>query len=268
MTQTPLNPTGLDAYQPSEIARRIEEAGVRKAHLPFVRLMTLAVLAGAFIALGGAFYTVTIAGADPISGPVRLLGGAAFSLGLILVIVGGAELFTGNALIVMAWVDRRVSLQELSRNWVIVYCGNLIGALMLVALMALSGLPQGASAEAARAIAEGKMALDPVSAFFRGVACNLLVCLAVWLSFAARDAAGKILAIVWPITAFVALGFEHSIANMYLIPIGLTAGASGDLMDIIANLLPVTLGNIVGGAGGVALAYRLAYGSQAGGSTS
>jgi formate/nitrite transporter len=112
------------------------------------------------------------------------------------------------------------------------------------------------------------MALDPVSAFFRGVACNLLVCLAVWLSFAARDAAGKILAIVWPITAFVALGFEHSIANMYLIPIGLAAGASGGFMDIAANLLPVTLGNIVGGASGVALAYRLAYGSQAGGSAS
>ncbi len=254
------NPTGIDAYKPAAIAELVEQAGVAKAGLPLVQLVALAALAGAFIALGAAFYTVTMTGVDGGYGPARLLGGVAFSLGLILVIVGGAELFTGNALIVMAWVDRRVSLTALLRNWGIVYLGNFAGAVILAGLVALSGILDGAVGETARRIAAGKMALGFEEAFFRGILCNVLVCLAVWLTVAARTVVGKIFAILWPITAFVALGFEHSVANMYMIPAGIAAGAPGGLSEFAANLVPVTLGNIVGGVGGVALAYWTAYG--------
>ena len=254
------NPTGLDAYKPAAIASLVEQAGVAKVRLSLVQLSALAVLAGAFIALGAAFYTVTMTGLDTIDGPARLLGGVAFSLGLILVIIGGAELFTGNALIVIAWVDGRVTALQLARNWAVVYVGNLVGALLLAGLILQSGLMQGAVAETAARIAAAKLDLPVSEAFVRGILCNILVCLAVWLTMAARTVTGKILAIIWPITAFVALGFEHSIANMYLIPIGIAAGAQGGAMDFLANLVPVTLGNVAGGAGGVALAYWAAYG--------
>jgi len=256
MTQP--NPTGLDAYRPAEIARRVEAAGVAKAHLPTAQTLTLAILAGAFIALGGAAYTAAMTGVDP-TGPVRFLGGVVFSLGLILVIVGGAELFTGNALMTMAAVDRKITLTALLRNWGIVYLGNLIGAVALAVAMLGTGLLEGAMGATATTIAEGKAALSPIEALTRGILCNALVCLAVWLSFSARTAAGKILAILWPISAFVLLGFEHSVANMYLLPQGMIAGAQVGIGVVITNLFWVTLGNIIGGAGGVALAYRFAY---------
>lgn len=253
------NPTGIEAYSPSEIALRIEEAGVGKARLGLVQITALSLLAGAFIAFGAAFYTVVMTGVDAGFGPARLLGGAAFSLGLILVVVGGAELFTGNALMVMAWVDRRVAGAAVLRAWGVVYLGNFAGALAMALLVSLSGTLSGATGALAVEIAEAKMALAPLEAFVRGVLCNALVCLAVWLSFAARSVAGKILAILWPITAFVALGYEHSVANMYLIPVGLLSGAEGGLAGFAHNLVPVTLGNVVGGAGGVALSYWAAY---------
>ena len=253
------NPTGIAAYQPAEIALRIEEAGVGKTKLGLLQMMALSVLAGVFIAFGAAFYTQVMSGVDASFGPARLLGGAAFSLGLILVVVGGAELFTGNALMVMAWVDRRIGSGAMLRAWTIVYLGNLLGALAMAVLVSLSGTLNGAVGELAVRIAEAKMALPPLEALVRGILCNALVCLAVWLTFAAQTVTGKILAILWPITAFVALGFEHSIANMYLIPVGLLHGAEGGLASLLANLLPVTLGNIAGGAGGVALAYWAAY---------
>lgn len=259
MPQTPLNPTGIDAYKPAEIALRIEEAGVSKTELGLVQMVALSVLAGAFIAFGGAFYTLVMTGADSGFGPARLLGGAAFSLGLILVVVGGAELFTGNALMVMAWVDRRIGTAAMLRAWAVVYAGNLIGAVGMAVLVDLSGTLNGPTGELAVRIAEAKMALPPLEALARGILCNALVCLAVWLTFAAHSVAGKILAILWPITAFVALGYEHSVANMYLIPVGLLNGAEGGIAGLLANLVPVTLGNIVGGAGGVALAYWAAY---------
>lgn len=222
----------------------------------------LAVLAGAFIAFGAVFYTMVITGTDPGYGPAKLLGGVAFSLGLILVIVGGAELFTGNALIVMAWEDGLVSTGALLRNWGVVYAGNLAGSLLIVVLVSASGLLAGSMGETAARIAETKFALAPVEAFSRAILCNALVCLAVWLSFAARSAAGKILAIMFPVTAFVTLGFEHCIANMYLIPAGLSAGAAGGIADFASNLAITTAGNIIGGAGGVALAYRFAFKPQ------
>ena len=211
----------------AEIAAQIERAGIGKTRLPALSLVALAILAGAFIAFGAMLYTLVMTGSSLGFGLARVVGGVAFSLGLILVIVGGAELFTGNALIVMAAASRRVSVAALMRNWGIVYLGNFAGAVGAAVLVYLSGtlaLDAGAVGETAREIARVKLTLPADQAFFRGVLCNALVCLAVWLCFSARDVAGKVLAIIWPISAFVALGFEHSVANMYLITIGMLAG--------------------------------------------
>jgi formate/nitrite transporter len=253
-----------DAYKPAEIAALIETAGVAKAALPLHRVATLALLAGAFIGFGAAFWCVAMAGADPGFGPARVLGGTVFALGLILVVVGGAELFTGNALMVMAAVDGRITPGALLRNWGIVYVGNLIGAVGLAVAVGLSGLLDGPMGEVAARAAVAKAGLDPVEAFVRGALCNALVCLAVWLSFAARTATDKILAVLWPVAGFVALGLEHSVANMFLFPAGIWAGADVTMAGVVGNLLWVSLGNVVGGAGGVALAYRFAYGAMRG----
>lgn len=253
-----------DAYAPQEIAKRIEDVGVAKVSQPAGKMFVLAVLAGAFIAFGAVFYTLTMTGSPLGFGPARLLGGMVFSTGLILVVVAGAELFTGNNLIVMAWADRKVSLGALLRNWVIVYVGNLIGALGTAALVFLSGIYDmagGAVGETAASIASTKLSLPADQAFFRGVLCNVLVCLAVWLCFAAHSVTDKILAIILPITAFVALGFEHSVANMYVIPVAMLHGSIGwDGVGLAINLACVTAGNIAGGGGLVALVYWLVYG--------
>ena len=190
---------------------------------------------------------------------VRLLGGLAFSLGLILCIVGGAELFTGNALMTMAAVDGKISPGELLRNWVTVYCGNLVGAVALAIAFWLTGLLQAPFGATAAKVAMAKISMTPMVYVAKGVLCNALVCLAVWLTFSSRDTTGKILAILWPISAFVLLGMEHSVANMFLIPLGYLAGADISAGPALAALFWVTLGNIIGGAGGVALAYRYAY---------
>ena len=252
-------PTHTDAYKPAEIARLMESAGVAKAALPAAQMFVLAMLAGAFIGFGAAAYTTVMTGVDPTYGPARFLGGVVFSLGLILVIVGGAELFTGNALMVMAAVDKKIAPRHLLRNWGIVYVGNLAGAAGLAVAFGFSGLLDGPMGETASRIAAAKANLPAFEAFVRGALCNALVCLAVWLTFAARTATGKILAIIWPIAGFVLLGLEHSVANMYFFPQGWAAGADADVGGAFANLVWVTLGNILGGAGGVALAYRFAY---------
>jgi formate/nitrite transporter len=256
------NPTGIDAFKPAQMARRVQTAGVAKARLGLVPLTVLGLLAGAFIAFGALFFVIVTTGAGDAFGPTRLLGGVAFSLGLILVVVGGAELFTGNALIVMAWAGSHVTTAELLRNWLIVYVTNFLGALAIVLGVVVAGTLDLASGEVGRnaaQIAEAKVALAPAAAFARAILCNALVCLAVWLTFAAHDATGKILAILWPITAFVAIGFEHSVANMFLLPLGLAAGADVSLPQIAVNLTIVTLGNILGGAGGVAATYWACY---------
>lgn len=259
----PLEPHPLDVVPPARIALLVEEVGIKKAGMGLLPTLTLGVLAGAFIAFGGMFYTLVITGSELGLGPTRLLGGLSFCLGLVLVVVGGAELFTGNSLIVMAWADRRVTTADLLRNWGTVYVGNLIGALGAAVLVQLSGVlsvGDGAVAETAKAIAQGKVALGPAEAFVRGILCNVLVCLAVWMCFAAHTVSGKVLAIIFPITAFVALGFEHSVANMYLIPVGaMQAGATVGAADFLGNLVPVTLGNMVGGGALVALVYWLVY---------
>ncbi len=254
---------GVDPYTPAEMAERVEAGGVAKAALDIPRTLALAVLAGAFIGLGA--MASTVAGTDTGLGygPTRLLAGLAFCLGLILILVGGAELFTGNALIAMAWAARRVKTVTLLRNWAIVYVGNFLGAAATAVGIYLSGvhaLGSGKVADTALAIATAKTSLGFWEALFRGVFCNALVCLAVWLGFSARTTTDKILCIVFPITAFVAAGFEHSIANMYFIPMGmLLQGEAGGPITwagfLLGNLLPVTLGNIAGGALMVGLAY-------------
>ena len=248
-----------DSYKPRQIAALIETAGVAKAQLPLGQMLTLAVLAGAFISFGAAAYLTVMTGADPGFGPARLLGGLVFSLGLILVIVGGAELFTGNALMVMAVVDAKISLTALLRNWGVVYLGNFAGALGLAVALWLAGMLQGPIGETAAKLARAKATGAALPWLVKGALCNALVCLAVWLTFSARDTTGKILAILWPISAFVLMGMEHSVANMFFLPLGWLAGAEIPITGALGNLFWVTLGNILGGAGGVALAYRYAY---------
>lgn len=248
-----------DAYKPAQIALLVETAGAAKAALPAGQLLTLAALAGAFIGFGAAAYLMVMTGADPGFGPQRLLGGLVFSLGLILVIVGGAELFTGNALMVMAAVDRKITPGALLRNWGLVYAGNLAGAAGLALALWLTGALQGPLGATAIGLAEAKATGSALPWAAKGALCNALVCLAVWLTFSARDTTGKILAILWPISAFVLLGLEHSIANMFFFPLGWLAGAELSAGGVVGNLFWVTLGNVAGGAGGVALAYRYAY---------
>jgi len=186
-------------------------------------------------------------------------------------VIAGAELFTGNNLMVMAWVDRRISTRLLLRNLGIVYITNFLGATCLAALVALSGhakLNSGAVEDTAIAIAAAKCSIGFGEAFFAGILCNLLVCLAIWLAMAGRSVTDRILAIVFPITAFVAAGFEHCVANMYFVPLGLFLADGHGPAELswaaflIHNLLPVTLGNIVGGAGLVGLVYWVIYGRE------
>ena len=258
---------GIDAYAPAEIARLVESVGVHKARLPVLDTVILGLLAGVFIAFGAMYFTLTVTGTGPGTGlalgPGRVLGGIAFLLGLVLVVIAGAELFTGNNLIVMAWADGKITLAQLLRNWALVFTANLVGAVGTAVAVELSGalhLGDGAVQATAIAIATAKVELGFGAAFLRGVLANALVCLAIWLSFAAHSVSGKILAIVFPISAFVALGFEHSIANMYLIPVAMLAGADGiSIADFLGNLVPVTIGNIVGGSGFVALVYWSVY---------
>lgn len=257
------SPADFDAYAPPKVAHLVETLGVRKAQLPFTQLLTLGVLAGAFVAFGGMLYTLAITDSTFGFGATRLIGGAAFSLGLVLVVVGGAELFTGNNLLVMAWASRKISLTGLLRNWSLVYVANFAGALATAVMLYLSGtlsLSDNAVANTAMAIAAAKVELPFLEAFVRGILCNTLVCLAIWLCMACRHVSGKVLCIVFPITAFVALGFEHSVANMYLIPVGMLAtNGAIELQPLMQNLLPVTLGNVIGGGILVALVYWTAY---------
>jgi formate transporter len=262
--------TAIDALLPREMAKAAEQIGVDKTRLDAPRLLTLAVLAGAFIAFGSMFSVVVTAGADGALpyGLIRLLGGLAFSLGLILVVVGGAELFTGNNLMVMAYASGRVGMGEVLRAWGLVYIGNFVGGVGIAVLVFLAaGYSHGGGAVGTAALvsAETKTSLSALQAFVHGLLANVLVCLAIWLSYSARTTTDKILAIVPPVAAFVAAGFEHSIANMYLLSFALMTkfGAPGGFWDAIsqtpsafphltvvaalANLLWVTMGNMAGG---------------------
>lgn len=255
-------PATTDAYAPKEVARRVEEFCIVKAHMPLLPLAMLGMLAGAFIGLGAMLYTLVSADASLGFAASRLLGGLCFSLGLLLVTVAGAELFTGNNMLAMAWADGCVSTRELLRNWGVVCAANFVGALGLALLVWWSGQAQmhdGQVGAAAVRIGLAKARLSPGEAFFRGVLCNVLVCMAVWMAMAGRSVVDKAVAIVFPITAFVAAGFEHSIANMYFMPLAMLLGAPLGAADVLRNLLPVIAGNLVGGSVLVALVYYVIY---------
>jgi formate/nitrite transporter len=264
------------------MAKTAERIGVAKTQLEPTRLLTLAVLAGAFIAFGALASSIALAGADGAMpyGIARLIAGIAFSVGLILVVVGGAELFTGNNLMVMAWAGGEIRLRDLARAWTIVYVGNFAGAAATAALVFATGAHEagnGAVGAAALATARAKAELPFLAALANGVLGNVLVCLAVWLCYSARTTADRILAIVPPVTIFVAAGFEHSVANMFILPHAIlvkdwapaafwtaigedrASFAALDAMALLSNLVPVTLGNLIGGGVLVGAVYWFVY---------
>ncbi|PWB56443.1 MAG: formate transporter FocA [Anaerolineales bacterium] len=264
------------------MAAKAAEIGVKKTKLDTMRMFLLAVLAGAFIAMGAIFATTVSAGASALPyGVARFLAGLVFTLGLILVVVSGSELFTGNNLIVIAYANRRVTLGALLRNWGVVYLGNFVGAILTAGLMFLTRqytFGAGSIGLVALNTGEAKTNLAFVQALALGIFCNALVCMAVWMCFSARSTVDKILAIIPPIAAFVAAGFEHSIANMYFIPIALFIKQFGtakffetiqktpaDFPHLtwnnffLVNLVPVTIGNIIGGALMVGVMYWVIY---------
>jgi formate transporter len=266
---------------PPEMALACETAGTVKARRDALTLLIMGLLAGAFIALGANFMTVVLTGTGELPwGVARLLGGLVFSLGLILVIVGGAELFTGDALMVVAYAGRHITLAALLRAWTLVYAGNIIGALGTAGLVFLTGqygFSNGDVGRTALAIASAKSALPTVQLFFLAVLCNVLVCLAVWMSFGARSATDKIMVVVPPIAAFVAAGFEHSIANLYFLPYALAikawagpefwtalgqspeAYSAITVANAIRNIEVTTFGNLVGGSLMVGAIYWFVY---------
>lgn len=285
----------FDAIMPADIARRAEESGVRRASLNPVTLLVLSILGGAFIAFGAVFATTVSAGSILVAGAdgtivfntalpygiIRLLTGLVFTLGLILIVLAGAELFTGNNLIVMAWASGKVRTRDVLLNWTIVFAGNFLGAFCIAVFMFETTqytFGNGSIGLAALTTANAKTSLAVVPALTLGVMCNALVCLAVWMCFGARTTVDRVVSIIPPITAFVAAGFEHCIANMYFIPLGLLikAGAPesfwasigrtpNDFTALtwhnfwIGNLLPVTIGNIIGGSIMVAAVYWFIY---------
>lgn len=265
---------GFDAFAPAEIARRIQAVGAAKAKLALAPLVMLGMLAGAFIGLGAMLSVIVRADAALGFAASQFLAGAVFSLGLLMVVVAGAELFTGNNLLVLAWAEGRVSATEVLRNWVVVCTANFAGAVGLAVLVYLSGhteMGNGAVGRAVMRIAVAKQQLPWTEAFVRGMLCNVLVCMAVWMAMAGRSVVDKAVAVVFPITAFVAAGFEHSIANMYILPLAMlvqsgaepgAAGTAVTLSGMTSNLLLVTAGNLVGGSVLVGLVYHLIYGPE------
>lgn len=259
---------GFDVFSPADIAERIETVGVAKARLPLLKMALLGVLAGVFIGLGALYFILVVS--DPTLGfaASRVVGGVVFSLGLLLVVVAGAELFTGNNLLAMAWADGKISTIELLRNWIVVCGANFVGAVGLAVIVWLSGhaaMNHGLVGASVLTLALAKCTAPAASLFWKAVLCNLLVCLAVWMAMAGRSLVDKAVAIVFPISAFVAAGFEHSIANMYLIPLALLLKPEGaefaaiNLPNLFANLGVVIAGNLMGGSLLVALVYYLIY---------
>lgn len=273
------NANANSIISPSQMAERAAEIGIVKSKLKFIPLLLLSFLAGMYIAFGGIFSSIVSTGMSGVwpYGIMRFIQGIAFSLGLILVLVGGAELFTGNMLLVIAWLQQKISFNSILRNWGIVYAGNFLGSIFLAGLFTLGKsyqLSQGELGKVLFSIANTKLHYGFTQALVLGIMCNILVCLAVWLSLSAKNTTDKIAAIIPPIAAFIAAGFEHSIANMFLIPVSFfiqsydpafTLGLSVDLSAftwtnfLVNNLLPVTIGNIIGGVIFVGFAYHFSY---------
>jgi formate/nitrite transporter len=265
------------ANAPGDVAANFIGVSRSKASLSSPTMQILALLAGAYIAFGAILFTIITNDLAPILGDglTRMIGGVSFALGLVMVVIGGAELFTGNSLIVTGFLEKKVSFNELLRNWTWVYIFNFIGSLLLVFLFLYSGIWKangGAIGLRAINIANAKVSLSWSEAFFRGILCNWLVCMAVWLAAAGKDVVSKIAGIVIPISAFVASGFEHSIANMYFIPMGIALQGQEAMQAVLTsapgitwgkffvnNLIPVTIGNIIGGAFFVAFLYWTCY---------
>lgn len=265
----------LSALTTGEILEKVSDSGIAKAEGKTLRLLIWALLAGAYIAFGAQASQMVSFNllADPDSlGVGRLVSAAVFPVGLMMVVLCGAELFTGNCLMIIGVLDRKIRISGMLRNWVLVYLGNFLGALLVVALMKSTGLwGTGSGLLGASVIktAQAKVQLSFGQAFVRGILCNWLVCLAVWMSTGARETVSKIFAIWFCIGLFVISGFEHSIANMYFIPAGIAAAADSGLAQLagcdvsvltvgnflVKNLLPVTLGNILGGGLFVGMVY-------------
>jgi formate transporter len=270
----------LQAYSPAEIKEAVEKVGVKKANLPFLASFMLAIVGGGSVGFGAVYYTIVASDPELSFATIRVLGGLVFSLGLALVLVGGAELFTGNNLIVMAWASGMVSTGTMLRNWTIVWFGNLIGSLGLIVLVFFShhlDMNDGRIGLSILNTAAGKIRPDMVTLFFKGILCNVLVCGAVWLAYAGRSVTDKIVALILPVSAFIAAGFEHCVANMYFLPLAWLLVQTGHvpanfdvspitISGILHNLVPVTLGNIVGGAGFVGAVYWAIYRAAFGGS--
>ena len=260
------------ALAPAEIEHKAEAAAVAKAALPLPRMFVLAMLAGAFISFGAAFFVMLLGDTTLTFAAQRCLGGLCFCLGLMLVLICGAELFTGNCLMVCGAMSKRITWGSMLRNWAVVWLGNLAGALLIalfVYLSNLQGMNGGAVGDQFVAVAAGKVTLAPVTLFFKGVLCNVFVCLAVWIGFAAKTVTDKVVGILLPIAAFVAMGFEHCVANMFFLSMGLACKAAGfgsavaaasalDLGGVCYNLVLATAGNVVGGVL-VALSYWFIY---------
>lgn len=264
---------GLLSISPDELAPAATEAkaetiGVTKASMGGAKCFVSAMLAGAFIGFGAMYFCTFLGDTTMAFGAQRLIGGLCFCLGLCLVLCCGAELFTGNVLMACAKASGKISFGGMFRNWGIVWVGNLAGSLLAMAIVYLSnlqGMNGGEVGNAFVSVAAGKVALEPVTLFFKAVLCNILVCLAVWIGFSSKTTADKVLGILLPISAFVACGFEHCVANMFFLPMGLVLngvgfGAAGavTLGGVAYNLVLATAGNIVGGLL-VGLAYWFVY---------
>jgi len=268
----------VDAFTPAEVAKKVKTLGVSKANMPFLQLLVLSMMAGAFISFGAMYYTIAMTHPAEAYGAAKMLGGLAFSLGFILVVIAGGELFTGNNLIVMALAKRQITLLCVLKNWSLVYLGNAVGALITVYLVFASGFLDGAHhAVGATALKVGlaKVDLSTSEAFVRGIFCNSLVCLASWMVYASRTVMDKVFAVIFPISAFVAMGFEHCIANMFMIPLAIVASLDPEIVTVsglsaealqnlnlsgfISNLIPVTLGNIFGGTIMVGMSLYTVY---------
>ncbi len=268
LTPQELSSVRPDELAPAEVEAKVESVAQTKAALPFAKCFVLAMLSGAFIAFGALFFCVFLGDPSLPFGVQRVVGGICFCLGLVLVLCCGAELFTGNILMICAKASKRISWAGLFRNWGIVWLGNLCGALLAVAIIVLAEIPALNGGEVAAAmvnVAAGKVALEPVPLFFKAVLCNIFVCLAVWIGFSARTVVDKVIGILLPISAFVACGFEHCVANMFFLPIGfiqntLGVGMAGvvPVEGIIYNIILATIGNIIGGVI-VGIAYWFVY---------
>lgn len=268
----------MNFFSPAEVAKNYIAAGRAKVRMPVGKTFLLAVLAGAFIAMGGVGAT-TVAVSVPLASVGKFAGACVFPGGLTMVLLAGSELFTGNTLLVIPLLQKEISLAGMLRNWGVVYLGNLAGGLLVAALVVYSHQPDLFGKQMAVSVistAAAKCSLSFGDGVIRGILCNFLVCIAVWISFAAKDVAGKIMGLFFPIMMFVLCGFEHSIANMYYIGAGIfakgipeygqAAEAAGVDISAIgwanffgANLLPVTIGNIIGGAVCVGCAYWYIY---------